>query len=297
MALGGLCVPIPTLFDDSGGIDAGKMTRFTRGLCDAKVDHIFALGTLGEFPLIDDGERPVLLEAVIESVSWHADAWIGCGAPSVRQALRYAEGAAEAGAAALVAVPPYFLNPSPAAILDYYRKIHAAVKLPLLAYNIPHHVGYALQPAWVHRLGQEGVLAGIKDTSGSIESVRSFLSGAPVGFGVLPGDDVLALEAIRGGSVGAIMGVANLVPKLCVALVREARAGDDGAARPLQRLVDRIVAVIAQGPFPAVDKFLAARLRGAGVGYREPYRALTKEEEERVLGALGPVEAELRAFL
>ncbi|HKS59491.1 MAG TPA: dihydrodipicolinate synthase family protein, partial [Thermoplasmata archaeon] len=253
MALEGLCVPIPTLFDDAGALDAGKMTRFTRMLCDAKVDHVFALGTLGEFPLIDESERPVLLESVIESVSWHADAWVGCGAPSVRQAIRYAVGAAEAGAAVLVAVPPFFLKPSPEAILDYYRRIHAEVKLPLLAYNIPAHVGYALDPAWVHRLASEGVLAGIKDTSGSLESVRSFLSEAPAGFGVLPGDDLLALDALQSGAVGVIMGVANLVPKLCVELVRRARAGDIAGARPLQELVNRVVGVIAQGPFPAVD--------------------------------------------
>lgn len=297
MSLEGLVVPIPTLFTEEGAVDPGKMSRFTRSLCDAKADHIFVLGTLGEFPSIDDGERSALLESVVESVSWHADAWAGCGGASTRQAIRYAEMAAEAGAEALVAVPPYYLKPTEDAIAGYYRALHSAVKLPLLAYNIPSHVGYVLSPRLVHALAKEGVLSGIKDTSGSLESVRGFLGGAPSGFVVLPGDDSLALASIEGGAAGAVMGTANVVPKLAVELVRLARGGDRGAAKPLQELVDKLVGVLGRAPFPSVDKFLAARLRGVAVGYRDPYGPLTAAEEKAVLEALGPIEAELKRYL
>jgi 4-hydroxy-tetrahydrodipicolinate synthase len=297
VTLDGLIVPVPTLFTSDGELDPGKNARFVRDLADAKVDHLFVLGSLGEFPSVTDDERPRLLEATIDSIPGKSDAWIGCGAPSTRQAVRYATDAEGAGAAAIVAVPPYYLHPSPAEIDRYYRAIKAAVKIPLLAYNIPSLVGYALAPAQLHGLYRDGVLAGTKDTSGSLASVKGFLHGAPEGFAVFPGDDAFAADSIAAGARGAVMGMANLVPKLCVELVSAARARDAARAQELQAVVSALVEVTHAGPFPSVDKFLAARLRKAEVGYRAPYDPLSVEEERAVLARLAPLEAKLAPFL
>ncbi len=297
MSLGGLVVPTPTIFADDGSLHAGKNARYTRVLCDAGVDHIFALGTLGEFTSIRESERKALVESVIESLTGRADAWIGCGAGSTAVAVERAEQAEEAGAAAIVAVPPFFLRPTEAAIERYYRAIRAAVRLPVLAYNIPGHVGYALPAPLVGRLARAGTLQGLKDTSESFPSLEGFLAAGGPGFAVLPGDDIFASRAIAAGAAGAVMGMANLLPKLCVKLVAAATARDEPAARSLQATVDRLARVAAAGPFPSADKFLAAHLRGAEVGYRSPYDPLTSEEEQRVLAALAPDEREFRSYL
>jgi 4-hydroxy-tetrahydrodipicolinate synthase len=297
MNLGGLCVPIPTLFADDGALDTGRNAKFARSLSEAKVDHLFALGSLGEFPSVDDTERGRLLENVIESTIGPTDVWVGCGAPSTRRAVAFAEDAEAQGAAAVVAVPPYYLHPTVPAIERYYRAIRATVSVPLLAYNIPSLVGYALPPALVHRLASDGVIAGVKDTSGTLESVLSFLTGGPAGLAVMPGDDPLAAEAIHRGAAGAVMGMANLVPRLCVELVRAARAGERDRAVECQTLVNELVAVSHAAPFPAVDKFLAAELWGADVGYRAPYDALTEEESAVVRARLDPLRPRLAPFL
>lgn len=295
--LEGLAVPVPTLFDGSGAVDPSKNSRFTRQLCDAGVDHLFALGSLGEFPSLTDPERPVLLESIIESLTRMADAWVGCGAPSTAQAIQRAVEAEELGAEALVLVPPYYLRPTLASVAKYYREVRAATKMPMLAYNIPSLVGYALPPSLVHELAKDHVLVGIKDTSGSIESVRGFLTNAPKGFAVFPGDDALVLDSIRAGASGAVMGTGNIVPRLAKALVASARQGEDEKASELQALVDSLVEVTRAGPFPSTDKFLSGRLRGAEVGYRAPYDPLTPEEEGRVLARLAPLEPKLRPYL
>jgi 4-hydroxy-tetrahydrodipicolinate synthase len=297
VALDGLVVPVPTLFGDDGSLDPARNAKFARRLCDARVEHLFVLGSLGEFLSVEDAERARLLEAVIESLTWKTDAWIGVGAVTTARAVRYAVAAEEAGAAAVVAVPPFYLPPTEASIASYFRALHAAVGVPLLAYNIPSKVGYALTPSLVHRLAAEGTLAGMKDTAGKYESVVSFLRGAPPGFPVLPGDDPLAVQAWAAGSRGAVMGLANVVPKLGVDLIEALRAGNAPRAAELQARVVDLARVVGAGPFPSTTKFLAARLRGAEVGYRSPYDPLTPEEEATVLAALGPVEAGLRPFL
>ncbi|MHB8352208.1 MAG: dihydrodipicolinate synthase family protein [Thermoplasmata archaeon] len=292
VTLEGLIVPTPTLFGEHGELDEERNARFCRGLSERKVAHLFVLGSLGEFPSVDEEERARLLNAVAGSLTGGTDMWVGCGAPSTPQAIRFALQAERAGARALVAVPPYYLHPEEAAVGRYYRALRAATRLPILAYNIPSLVGYALRPELVHALGQEGVLAGVKDTSGSLPSVRAFLHGAPPGFVVVPGDDGLASDAIAAGASGAVMGTANVLPGLAVQLVSAARRGETAVARECQAVVDRLIGVLRAGPFPSTGKFLAARLRAAPEGYRSPYDPLGPTEQQAVLTALAPYEAE-----
>ncbi len=297
MDLGGLTVPLPTLFAEDGSLDTARNSRFARTLSEAGVDHLFVLGSLGEFPCVDTAERGRLVDTVVESATRGADVWVGIGAPSTAQAIAYADEAEGLGASALVAVPPYYLHPSPAAVERYYRAIAAEVSVPLLAYNIPHLVGYSIEPALVHRLARDRVLSGIKDTGAELASVLAFQNGAPDGFVVLTGNDRLASGAFAHGGIGAVMGLANIVPRLCVELVRHGRRGEGPAAAPLQSLVDRLGDVVDRGPFPSTVKFLAQRLRAAEVGYRSPYDPLTEQESAAVLELLAPLEPELSPFL
>ncbi len=297
MPLEGLSVPVLTLFTSGGAVDPGRNARFARDLCHDRVDHLFVLGTTGEFPSITPIERGPLIEVVVENVTGKTDVWVGCGAPSTAQAVAFAEEAERLGAAAIVAGPPYYLQPTVAAIDHYYRALRKAVKVPLLAYNIPPRVGYALPPSLVHALARDGVLTGIKDTGGSLESVTAFLEGAPEGFAVFPGDPPFASAAIERGAKGAVMAVANFVPHLCLELVSAARRGDRARARELQPLVDRLVDVTKVDPNPSTIKFLAQQLRGAEVGYRAPYEPLTSAEQTAVLARLEPLRPLLAPFL
>ena len=297
MPLEGLAVPTATLFTEDGEIDLSKNARFTRGLLDQGILHVFALGSLGEFPSLTFEERETFLETVVESSTFHSDVWAGVGAPSTKKAVAHADQAESLGAAVLVATPPFYLHPDAGGIRDYYRTLRKQTKLPLLAYNIPSLVGYALPPSLVHELAREGTLQGIKDTSGSLSSVRSFLEGAPEGFAVFPGDDELALDSLRAGARGAIMGLGNILPKLTVAFMNAARAEKWGEAESLQKLIATLRQVVQKGPFPSTVKFLMNRLRGVEVGYRSPYLPLTPEQEKAVVDALTPVEASFKSYL
>ena len=297
MALDGLTTPLLTLFGDDGAVDLGKNAKFARSTSEAGVDHLLSLGSTGEFPSITPSERGPLIEVVVESAAGKVDVWAGCGAPSTAQAVAFAEEAEGVGATALLAVPPYYLHPAERTIDHYYRTIRAAISVPLLAYNNPPLVGYALSPKLLHSLAKDGVIVGVKDSARSIESVTSFLTGAPEGFVVLPGDPPLGAPAIERGAKGAIMGVSNIVPKLCVAIVSAARRGDRARTAELQPILEQLVEVVKTGPPIATLKFLTAQLRGSEVGYRAPYLPLTAEEQATVLAHLEPLRPLLDPFL
>ncbi|MCI4354855.1 MAG: dihydrodipicolinate synthase family protein [Thermoplasmata archaeon] len=296
MRLAGLAVPIPTLFDAAGDLAPELNRAYALGLSNASVDHLFALGSLGEFPSIDEDERGALLNAIRDGLRGQTDLWAGVGAPATRRAVRLARRAEMSGASVLVATPPYYLEPTEAAIASYYRALAESSRLPLLAYNIPAKVGYALSPNLVHRLAVDGVLRGIKDTAGSLESVLGFLRGAPAGFAVFPGDDVLASRCLREGAAGAVMGLANLAPGLAAALLAAVERGESPRVTEIDALLAALAAVVRSGPFPSTTKFLAGVLRGAPEGYRSPYDPLTEAEQSRVRAALAPIEKALHRW-
>jgi 4-hydroxy-tetrahydrodipicolinate synthase len=297
VAIGGLVVPVPTVFGPDGAIDREGTQSYVHGLARDGVDHIFLLGTIGEFPSVEDDERAGLISAALAGLTGKTDLWVGVGAPATRRAVRFAKAAEEAGATALVATPPYYLHPTDAAIADYYRALRAATKRPLLAYNIPSRVGYALSPGLVHSLASSGTLQAMKDTSGTIESVRSYLDKRPMGFQVLPGDDVLATLSFRAGASGAVMGTANLVPRLAIELMRSLPSGLPARTNELQSLINALAALAADGPFPSTLKFLATNIRGAPSGHRAPYGPLTPAEETHVLKGLRPLRPRLSPYL
>jgi len=99
------------------------------------------------------------------------------------------------------------------------------------------------------------------------------------------------------GASGAVMGMANLVPRLCVELVRAAHAGETARATECQALVNELVLASRAGPFPSTDKFLAAELWGADVGYRAPYDPLAPDEVAAVRARLEPLRPKLAPFL
>jgi dihydrodipicolinate synthase/N-acetylneuraminate lyase len=295
--LRGLVVPVPTLFGDDGELDAGPNAQFVRAISSMGVDHVFLLSTVGEFPSIEESERRLLLESAIESVAGKADAWVGVGAPSTRVAVRYAQSAEERGAAALVAVPPYFLHPTAEAVAHYYHALRDGTKIPLLAANLPASAGYTLAPELIHRLARERILDGVVDAAGFLASAEEYVRGAPEEFAVFPGVDAVASDAIGKGASGAALETANVVPKLGVALVRSALAHEPARAAELQALVDRLSAALRAGPFPSTTKFLVGQVRGAPSGYRAPYEALTPAEERAVLAEFDPLRALLHPFL
>jgi dihydrodipicolinate synthase/N-acetylneuraminate lyase len=65
---------------------------------------------------------------------------------------------------------------SPAAVLNYFRSVADRSPLPVLLYNIPVCVPYDIPVEIVAELAQHPNIIGIKDSSGSIERIRSTIA-------------------------------------------------------------------------------------------------------------------------
>ncbi len=103
----------------------------------------------GEFQYLTETERMETIKVVCETTDKRIPVVAGVAAPSRATAAALAKAAADAGADALVALPPYISPASLDQVMDYYRAIADASGLPIM---VQHARIVPLPPAFLVRL-------------------------------------------------------------------------------------------------------------------------------------------------
>lgn len=157
-----------------------------------------------------------------------------------------------AGADAVVVTAPFYASTHPVEIARHYRLVAAGCPVPVIAYDLPSGVHTKLPADVVLDLAAEGVLAGLKDSSGDLAGFRTVVSGARAhpditGFSVLTGSELTVDAALAVGADGAVPGLANVDPEGYVRLDRLFRAGDREAARAEQERLCALFGMVGVG--------------------------------------------------
>ncbi|REK80908.1 dihydrodipicolinate synthase family protein [Rhodococcus erythropolis] len=247
----GIVPPIVTPLTLEGEVDTTSLERLLTLQIEAGVDGLFVLGSSGEVGYLTDAQRAQVVQTAIGHVGGQVPVLVGVNDMTTNRVIAVAEQAREAGADAIVATAPFYAITDAAETATHFRSIHAAVDLPLFAYDVPVRVHSKLSPAMLVELGREGVIAGVKDSSGDDVSFRMLLrqSAGLENFAVFTGHEVVVDGCLLMGASGAVPGLANVDPHGYVRLWRAAQAGDWAAAKAEQdRLTDLFSIVEAPTP-------------------------------------------------
>jgi 4-hydroxy-tetrahydrodipicolinate synthase len=229
----GVLVANPLLLTPDLEIDFSRYSDHIRWLAAAGCDGITPNGSLGEYQTLSETERAHIVEAAIAAAPAGFSVIPGVGAYGAREATRWAEQAAEAGADAVLALPPNSYRADEATIVEHYRSI-AAVGLPVLAYNNPLDTKVDLTPELLNRLFGEGMIVAVKEFAGDPRRAYRIRELAPE-LDILIGSDDTLLEVALAGAVGWVSGYPSAFPHSCLELYRAAIAGDVARALPLYR--------------------------------------------------------------
>jgi 4-hydroxy-tetrahydrodipicolinate synthase len=286
MRFPGIIPAVTTPFDSSGTIDFDGLAANVAALLDAGVHGIVATGTMGEAGSLSTAERRSVVEAVARAVDGRVPVIAGVSAGTPAAAIALAAEAAEAGAGALMMLPPLGYRADDDEVVAYYRSVTAAAGLPLMAYNNPDASGVDMGTALLARLYEEvdGVVA-VKECSGDARRIPALIEAAP-GLEVLVGGDDWALEGFCAGATGWVSGVADVAPRDCVALYEACRAGELDAARAIYR---RLLPLSRFDMTPKLVQYFKAALDEVGlVGgpCRPPRLALTDAERAALTDAM-----------
>jgi 4-hydroxy-tetrahydrodipicolinate synthase len=154
-----------------------------------------------------------------------------------------------------LAVVPYYVRPSEAAIVAHFEAVAARSPVPLVLYNIPYRTGRGLGAEALLTLAEVDGVVGVKQAVGAVDAdTLSLLAGAPDEFAVLCGDDAFLLPILLMGGEGAIAASAHLCTDRFVALIAAAGEGRAADARVhAEALLTLVLALFAE-PSPAVLK-------------------------------------------
>ncbi len=298
-ALKGIVPPTTTPLTENETIDREAVGRIMDWFVEAGCSAIFTIGSSSEGPSLTREMRFEMIDACADALGGRLPLLAGVSSPSFQESVRQAEQVAEIGADAIVATTPYYFLYGQEQLYDYFMALVDRSPLPLVIYDIPARSDNELEIPTILKLAEDERIIGIKDSTGNfargIELINA-LEGHD-SFTAMQGSEPFVGPAFLMGFEGAVLGLANAAPRLCVALHEAGTAGDLERTRELQDLVN--------GVFPF---FFAAepgtRNVGSIVGAMKtaqelqglcsrrtlfPARQVTDEDVERIKAFLDPL--------
>ena len=229
LAFRGVIPPVVTPDTKDHQLDVVSFERSINRMIDAGVDGLFFLGSSGEVVFATDERRDQIVREAIRIVAGRVPVLVGIIDTQTERVLEHGHRALEAGADALVATAPFYALGGIAEIEEHFRILHAELDAPLFAYDIPVCVHTKLPWKLLARLGAEGVLAGVKDSSGDDVSFRYLVqenekNGHPMA--LLTGHEIVVDGALLAGADGSVPGLANVEPEGYVRMWKAAQEGD-----------------------------------------------------------------------
>jgi len=253
----GVLLPLVTPFDDAGHVDAESLEALARAGLAEGVRGLVALATTGETMALDDSERDVVV-AVCSRVCAEEDAVlvIGAGTNDTKTTItRHDALAGVAGVRASLAVVPYYVRPSEAAIVRHFQAVAERSPVPLIVYNIPYRTGRGLGADALLELAATDNVAGVKQAVGGIDvDTLAVLAAAREQFSVLGGDDPFLFPLVLIGGAGAIAASSHLCTRRFVEMIECGLTGDVAEGRRHAEELLPVTRALFAEPSPAVIK-------------------------------------------
>ena len=288
MTISGIIPPLATPLQDRDSLDLPGMERLIQRQVDAGIHGLFVLGTTGEGPGLSQKLRR---DVIAESARLCGDVplYVGITDTSLVDAIRLAQVAADHGAAAVVAAPPFYFPAGQTELRHWFTELADGVPLPLLLYNMPSCTHIDIEQESLTALIDHPNIIGLKDSSGDLNYLGQAVqlaSNKRPGWPVLVGPEALLIEAMKLGAVGGVTGGANLVPSLFTSLYSAIIAADEREASRLQSIVVELQQLYGFGKYgSSYLKGLKCALELAGLcsgRLAVPYDAFKAPERERV---------------
>ena len=277
--LRGVLPVLQTPFQEDDAIDWAVL--------DAEIDHAFQTGAQGvctamvsEYLKLSQTERRELNKHVAGQSQGRGAFVASVGAESTIEAVANARWAADAGATAVMAIPPTTEALPDQATLGHFHAIAAVVEIPLIVQDASGYVGKALAQSTCTTLldtfGPDRIR--FKPEANPIGPKLSALRNATGGRAkVYDGSGgILLVDSYRRGITGTMPGV-EILPAL-VALWNALEAGNDDRAYLLSCPIASLITLQIQSGldgFLAVEKYL---LKRQGIFTNERRRAPTAFE-------------------
>ena len=208
----GSCVALITPFKNDK-VDFDSLKKLINYQLDNGTDAILVLGTTGEPSTMTAEEKHAIIDFAKKEIGSKAKLIIGTGGNNTQKVIEDSLYAKEHGADALLVVTPYYNKCTQNGLIKHYQMVADAVKMPIIAYNVPGRTGVNILPETAVKLAEIPEICGIKEASGNIGQIITICKELKGKMAVYSGDDSLNYTFMTLGSLGCISVTANVLPK------------------------------------------------------------------------------------
>jgi 4-hydroxy-tetrahydrodipicolinate synthase len=270
-------------------LDEETLRRLVRRQIDAGIDFLVPCGTTGESPTLTDEEHLRIVEIVIEEARGKVPVLAGAGGNDTAHVIKMARECEALGANGILSVSPYYNKPTQEGLYQHFKAIAAAVRVPVILYNIPGRTGVNVEPSTVKRLAEVENIIGVKEASGNISQMAALVADVPEDFIVLSGDDGITLPLMALGGRGLISVTSNEIPAEMTRIVKLALANDFAAARKIHERYFRVMEMNFVETNPGPVKAAMALMGLLDPAFRLPLVAPKPESLAKIRSALEAV--------
>ncbi|GAA1465590.1 5-dehydro-4-deoxyglucarate dehydratase [Nocardiopsis exhalans] len=256
-----------TPFDQNGAVDLKAFEAHLEHQLAASPGALFVACGTGEYFSLDLDELEALVAVAVRVADGRVPVVAGAGhgtalaSASVRAAER-------AGADAILLLPPYLVNGPQPGLVEHTRRVCAATRLPVIAYQRSQ---VSFTPESLTELSVIPNLVGVKDGHADLDQMQRLVLAAPAGFLFFNGVPTAELQARSYSAIGVeaySSAIHAVAPEISHTFHSALGRGDD-------TLVDRLL-----------NEFFVpwVQLRDRGVGYAV---SLVKAATQARAGELG----------
>lgn len=282
----GIWVPLVTPFH-GGGIDFAALQAIARRIADAGVSGLVVCGSTGEAAALGKSEQLAVLDAVLEAVP-DRPVVVGLARNNMPALLDRMQQIQRRPIAGLLIPPPYYIRPSQAGVVDYFRTLADAASVPIIVYNIPYRTGVIIEQETFKAIAQHERIVALKDCGGDQSLTMNLIANGELQ--LLAGEDHQLLSTLCLGGSGAILASAHIRPDLFVRVAQLVHSDELAEARKIfYRLLPMIRLLFAEpnpGPLKAALSMmgwtrdeLRSPMQGASIAMKEKMMRQLKQLE------------------
>ncbi len=251
--LRGVVPPVCTPFTSDYRVDENSLRKLIRHLIDGGVHGLFILGSTSEVAYLTDDNRSEVIRITMDEVQGRVPVVVGAIDMTTLRVIEHVKSAVAAGVDGIVLTAPFYVRTHPAEIANHFRLVRKAFpNTPIYAYDIPIAVnGVKLDLGTLMTLAKEGVIQGLKDSSGNDGGTRAvILEATRLGFEnfvVLTGSELTVDAALMAGADGVVPGIGNLDPVGYVKIFDSIQKGDFATAKAEQERLFEMFGLVDVG--------------------------------------------------
>jgi 4-hydroxy-tetrahydrodipicolinate synthase len=223
MPVTGVFTAVLTPRDANGDIDSKAFEHSLDFLMSKGIQGFAINGATGEFCITTPQEFDTILQVTADTTRGKASFIAGVGAASERTAVQLGKMASRSGAAALLLPMPYFFPYSQDDLSAFCRSVATQLDSPILLYNLPQFSSGLLPQTTADLITGCGNIVGIKDSSGSLDTMRLLTQNNIVSCRIIGNDNALPRALEERLCDGVVSGVACVLPELMQALYSAGR--------------------------------------------------------------------------